>query len=297
MTVRMVASTPPREVEEPAAPPSTPTPQSPFIPDVTTRRVHPCAYCGIDGATHKCIKCKSGPRSAGAARDPARYCDDLCKDAHLPAHEADCKLYQTAKEVRALRRAGELLSDLFCIWREGCCDRPIVKVEQINERIFVYEDWEERMRTYPGGRLFPLSEDLFPNAEVKRAVLCNMSCDLSLAVLSDLFGFLLQGITPKNPAAEVQLTTFRHFRHHRRGRGDCQVSHSPNLHPRLRSWPLRPPRTPSPPESQAQLRKHMVRRHHQRPIRLERSRPSLDHLCRGAVRESSVDPQPRRVRQ
>lgn len=97
------------------------------------------------------------------------------------------------KHIQSLHRAGDVLTKLFYIWREACNDRPVVKVEAKNESLYIYEDFNNSPKLCPGGRVYPLREQLFKDQETKMAVLANMSCDKSLAFFHGIIRMFLEG--------------------------------------------------------------------------------------------------------
>lgn len=151
-----------------------------------------CCWCSKQGVTSRCAGCKGAPLADGSYHQPPLYCGRACQAAHWAAHKTECKQHQASKRKQALQRAGALLKKLFLIWREGCYDRPLVKVERKDNSIYLYENYKINT-TYEGGRHYCLQGSLFSESGDKEAVLCNMGCDIFLAFLSSVLELVLNG--------------------------------------------------------------------------------------------------------
>jgi len=116
------------------------TSQQSLKPDRVDTNQTVCACCGKIQATQRCSGCRDAPLINGGHYSGASYCDKACQAAHWNVHKADCKKHRLAKRIRALDRAGNLLSQLFFVWREACYDRPLVGVEVEGSSIRLHED-------------------------------------------------------------------------------------------------------------------------------------------------------------
>src|SRR3954468_21068750 len=92
-----------------------------------------CAYCHASIA--KALKCSGCSSQLGNEKHACTfYCEQKCQAAHWNIHKKDCKAHQTRQ---LFYRAGSLLQDMFCDYRELLFDLKIVAIEKKDDGLYL----------------------------------------------------------------------------------------------------------------------------------------------------------------
>ncbi|KAF2255333.1 hypothetical protein BU26DRAFT_154018 [Trematosphaeria pertusa] len=131
-----------------------------------------CSHCGKT-ASLKCGHCKA-----------SWYCDVSCQKAHWSEHKPACK---EADLDRTIHRAGQLLQDVFFLFREQLFDESIESIEDTGDTLFL------RDRPRKPGTLIPFPHHLVRDEKEKKMVLSTLVCHEPIGYFHDLFIQMLKG--------------------------------------------------------------------------------------------------------
>lgn len=156
-----------------------------------------CSHCGKT-ASLKCGHCKA-----------SWYCDVSCQKAHWSEHKPACK---EADLDRTIHRAGQLLQDVFFLFREQLFDESIESIEDTGDTLFL------RDRPRKPGTLIPFPHHLVRDEKEKKMVLSTLVCHEPIGYFHDLFIQMLKGewtLCLKDASGIVILSSPRHSHSYR----------------------------------------------------------------------------------
>jgi len=148
-----------------------------------------CVICSKP-ATLRCPSCIDGVDYNGHPF-AIHYCSVPCLESDLPTHEQNCKIANNHKQ---LYRTGELLQQLFYVYREKGFDIDVALVAESGGKMHVYE-----APPVKGKALVPFPHVRFPKSEDKLAMLAWFACAESLALTHELLCDSLAGQSGRSP--------------------------------------------------------------------------------------------------
>lgn len=148
-----------------------------------------CASCQKPSKKF-CSSCKDHPNSHGLVGS-VYYCSVDCQKTHWKTHKKDCNF---RKDRLVLFRMASTLQEIFYIYREHLYDKPIVKVEERDSKIYVTEGKPNLQALTSHDYIVPLPEGIFKNQtrEIKQATLVQLACT-DIFWMDDIIKLFLKG--------------------------------------------------------------------------------------------------------
>jgi hypothetical protein len=154
----------------------------------TTTPSEACAYCHVKIA--KALKCGGCCSQLGNENHASTfYCKKECQVAHWKVHKKECKAHQTRQ---ILYRAGSLLQDMFCDYRELLFHLDIVKIEKKDDGLYLKSRNYEKFRT-SSTMFYPFPEGLATTEKDRKSALTFMACRDAVAWMKEIIAYFLQG--------------------------------------------------------------------------------------------------------
>jgi hypothetical protein len=113
----------------------------------------------------------------------------VCQTADWKAHKTTCRRLKTRK---SFYRAGELLQEVFYLYREKLFDKLIDRIEHRDGKMYIHEGRYSQLLT-EYDRLVPFPTSLCQDSQDKKALLAHISCDDAVAWLGDITKHILEG--------------------------------------------------------------------------------------------------------
>lgn len=149
-----------------------------------------CAACQ-NPAKKFCSGCKDHPTPHGLIGS-IWYCSADCQKAHWKAHKKDCKFRQ---DRLTLFRSGGILQEIFYIYRETMFDKIIVRTEEKDGRLYLFEGvYPDEKTTIDFLKPFPTA--LPKSQQDKHAILTMLSCSDALGWMHEIVAYLLSSMYP-----------------------------------------------------------------------------------------------------
>jgi hypothetical protein len=133
-----------------------------------------CAFCD-KAASRKCTGCKTYV-----------YCGKECQSSDWRKHKIICKDVLLSQ---ALERAAGIIHQAFLGFSENTWDTPIVKIEDKEDELVIYDGVASQRPT----QFIDFPHHLIKNDRVKMAVLCMLKCNEPLAWMHNMFVELTKG--------------------------------------------------------------------------------------------------------
>jgi hypothetical protein len=155
---------------------------------MASRSTFKCAHCHKH-ASRRCVACKDSPRIDNRT-ESTWYCTTECQKADWDAHKNLCRNLRVRRD---LYRAGDLLQDIFYLYREKLFDLLIERIELRDGKSYVHEGhYPPHLTEYES--LIPFPESLCQDPLDKKAPLAHISCDDAVAWMADITKHILDSI-------------------------------------------------------------------------------------------------------
>ncbi len=147
-----------------------------------------CAHCHKH-ASRQCVACKDSP-SIDKRTESSWCCTTKCQKADWDAYKDLCR---SLKERRDLCRAGDLLQDIFYLYREKLFDRLIDQIELRDGKSYIQEGhYAPHLTEY--NSLVPFPESLCQDPLDMKALLVHLSYDHAVAWMANITKHILDSI-------------------------------------------------------------------------------------------------------
>ncbi|KAM3075308.1 Vacuolar protein sorting-associated protein atg6 [Clarireedia jacksonii] len=148
-----------------------------------------CAYCHDNSA--KTLKCGGCSSQLGNEKHASiYYCRKACQTAHWNIHKQACKIRQTRQ---LLYRAASVLQDIFYSYREAVFELNIVKIEEKDGVLYLYEGKYADIKSVES-ILHKFPEGLEITEEDRKSALSFMACSDVMLYMNGIITHFLKGV-------------------------------------------------------------------------------------------------------
>ncbi|TVY73477.1 hypothetical protein LSUE1_G007415 [Lachnellula suecica] len=161
-----------------------------------------CAHCS-NLAVHACSVCNNAPAYEIPSKN-TYYCSTQCQKDDWLTHKAVCKTLKTRK---MLFRAGELLQEIFYVYREQVFDKVFVKVEKRDGKMLLHQGEYPPLSKMSNALdlLFPFDPSVVSDPLDKASILTYMACGDAVAWMHDLVKYVLPDLCSKFKEMRVMI--------------------------------------------------------------------------------------------
>jgi hypothetical protein len=144
-----------------------------------------CAHCQKPAKLF-CSACSDAPSPHTQKR---YYCSETCQKSDRENHKTECKHLQALKE---LYRAGDLLQDVFYMYKERTFATIFTKIEKKDGKL-VFSEEEQMPKVSQVDYLHPFPEmDVIPEMKDRRALLTYLAGPDAVGYMHDVIAHYLQ---------------------------------------------------------------------------------------------------------